>query len=231
MVTVVTGGSGYVGTNLVGALLARGDEVRVVDLEPPARAEAAWVHADVRDQDALGPALRGAEIVFHLTAVISLVGGRGGLVESVNVAGVRAVAAAARAEGVRRLVHCSSAHAYDLGACVGGVVDEDCPPAVDRRLPVYDRSKAAGEAEVLAVVDDGLDAVLVNPTGIFGPRDAGPSRIGRMLLALWRRRLPLVTEGGFDWVDVRDVVAGLMAAEEHGRTGHRYLLPGRRRPS
>jgi nucleoside-diphosphate-sugar epimerase len=232
--TVVTGGSGYVGTNLVLALRAAGRPVRVVDLRQPAVSDpdVTWIQADVRDRAAMRQAFAGADIGYHLAAVISLVGGLGGRVESVNVGGVRVVAEAARKAGVRRLVHCSSVHAFDAGAVAGAragaPVTEDCPRADDPRLPAYDRSKAAGEAALRAVVARGLDAVVVNPTGILGPRDDGPSRIGAGLYALWRRRLPATVAGGFDWVDVRDVVHGLLAAETHGRTGESYLLPGHR---
>lgn len=228
--TVVTGGSGYVGTNLVLALRAAGRPVRVVDLRQPAVTgpDVTWIQADVRDRAAMRQAFAGADIGYHLAAVISLVGGLGGRVESVNVGGVRVVAEAAREVGVRRLVHCSSVHAFNAGARADGRVDEHCPRAAEPRLPAYDRSKAAGEAALRTVVARGLDAVVVNPTGILGPLDEEPSRIGAGLYALWRRRLPATVAGGFDWVDVRDVVLGLLAAETHGRTGESYLLPGHR---
>jgi dihydroflavonol-4-reductase len=231
MLTVVTGGSGYVGTNLVHALRVAGRAVRVVDLRRPVGLDdpgITWIRADVRDRAAMRRACEGAEIVHHLAAVISLVGGLGGRVESVNVGGVRSVADAARGAGVRRMVHCSSVHAFDVGVRAGRLVDEDCPGARDRRLPAYDRSKAAGEAALREVVAHGLDAVVLNPTAILGPRDDRPSRIGAGLIALWRRRLPAVVEGGFDWVDVRDVVDGMLAAETRGRTAESYLLPGHR---
>jgi nucleoside-diphosphate-sugar epimerase len=229
--TVVTGGSGYVGTNLVLALRAAGRPVRVVDLRRPAELTdpgVTWAQADVRDRSAMRRAVAGADVVYHLAAVISLVGGLRGRVESVNVGGVRSVAEAAREAGVRRLVHCSSVHAFDAGARAGEPLDEECPRALDPRLPAYDRSKAAGEAALREVVARGLDAVVVNPTGVLGPRDDGPSRIDAGLYALWRRRLPAAVAGGFDWVDVRDIVDGLLAAETRGRTGESYLLPGHR---
>jgi dihydroflavonol-4-reductase len=227
MDTVVTGGSGYVGTNLVDVLRRAGRPVRVVDLRPPADPTVDWVRADVRDAAAMSAAVRGADVVFHLAAVISLTGGQRGRVASTNVGGVRAVGQAARAAGIR-MVHCSSVHAFDLTAPADGPIDETHRRATDAGLPVYDRSKAAGEAALRDLVANGLDAVAVNPTGILGPRDDVPSRIGAGILALWRRRLPAIVEGGFDWVDVRDVVAGLLAAGERGRTGESYLLPGHR---
>jgi dihydroflavonol-4-reductase len=70
---------------------------------------------------------------------------------------------------------------------------------------------------------------VVNPTGVIGPVDEAPSRMGTVLLALWRGRLPAMAPGGFDWVDVRDVVAAMRSAADRGRTGESYLLPGHRR--
>ena len=231
MLIAVTGAAGHVGTNLCVALLADGYAVRAVDVHEPATAVrhgAEWVRADVRDAAAMGRAFAGAEIVYHLAAVISIVGGLRGLVREVNVDGVRVVAEAARVAGVARLVHASSVHAFDLAASRSETVDEASPRSVSERLPAYDRSKAAGEAELRRVVDRGLDAVTVNPTGIIGPIDEAPSRMGSVLLALWRGRLPALVAGGFDWVDVRDVVNALRSAADSGRTGESYLISGHR---
>jgi len=181
MTIVVTGAAGHVGTNLCLALLADGHEVRAVDLREPVRAVrhgARWVRADIRDVAAIGPALEGCEIVYHLAAVISIAGGLRGLVHSVNVDGVRILARTALERGVPRFVHCSSVHAFDLAAVVDRTVDESAPRALRPQLPAYDRSKAAGEVELRRVVDCGLDAVVVNPTGIIGPFDDTPSRMG-----------------------------------------------------
>jgi dihydroflavonol-4-reductase len=227
MAAVVTGGAGHIGTNLVAALRADGVPVRVVDIREPStalRLGATWIRADVRDAAAMSRAFAGADVVYHLAGVISVVGPMGGLVASVNVDGARIVAEAALRAEVRRLVHCSSIHAFDLET--DGVIDESSPRCVAAATPAYDRSKAAGEAAVLGVVREGLDAVVVNPTGVIGPRDEAPSRMGSVMLALWRRRLPALTGGGFDWVDVRDVVAAMRVAAARGRTGESYLIPG-----
>jgi dihydroflavonol-4-reductase len=228
---LVTGGSGHVGVNLVRSLVADGHAVSVVDVRKPrtaVRLGAAWIQADVRDERRMRAAFDGADVVYHLASVISVVGGMGGLVESVNVEGTRSVASAALAAGVPRLVHCGSVHAFDLTREKGRTVTESSTRSTNPRLPAYDRSKAAAEVELRRVVDRGLDAVSINPTGVVGPVDEEPSRMGAMLLALWRRRLPAVVAGGFDWVDVRDVVAALRAAALGGRTGESYLIAGHR---
>jgi dihydroflavonol-4-reductase len=229
MLTAVTGASGFLGGVLVRALLAEGRAVRAVDLVQGPTLEGLdidFVAADVLEKTSLETALDGAEVVYHLAAVISVTGDPTGRVWAINVSGARNVAETALAVGARRLVHCSSVHAYDLEA--GVEIDEVSARAVEPDLPVYDRSKAAGEAAVRKVIDRGLDAVIVNPTGIIGPYDFAPSRMGQVLLALFEGRLPALIDGGFDWVDVRDVASSMIAAESDGTTGENYLLPGHR---
>jgi dihydroflavonol-4-reductase len=108
-----------------------------------------------------------------------------------------------------------------------GATDENCAPNLDPGAPAYDRSKAAGEAEVRAGIAHGLDAVIVNPTGVMGPHDYAPHLAGRALIDMYLGKLPMNVAGGFNWVDARDVAAGALSAEERGRTGENYLLSGR----
>ena len=227
---VVTGASGHLGINVIRALVAAGATVRAVDVRRAAAlggVDAEFVEADILDAAALEKAFAGTDFVLHLAARISIAGDPDGSVHRVNVDGVRTVAEAALAAGVQRLVHCSSLHAYDVGA-IDGPVRESGPRATDARLPAYDRSKAAGEDELRRVVERGLDAVILNPSGMFGPIDPEPSRMGRVLLAMFKGRMPITVTGAFDWVDVRDVAAALIAASERGRTGENYLVGGHR---
>ncbi len=232
MTVVVTGATGHIGTNLVRTLVERGEQVRVLVRDrtaPLAGLPVEQVRGDLSDRASLERALAGAQIVYHLAAKISIVGDRDGKVRATNVDGTRNVALAAVAAGVRRMVHCSSVHAFNLYTPDRrkGHVDEKWPRVPD--LPphfAYDRSKAAGERALREVMAEGLDAVIVHPSGVVGPHDHGPSRMGQVLLDLYHRKLPSLIAGGFDFVDVRDVVAGLLAAAERGQSGENYLLTG-----
>ena len=224
--TVVTGAGRHIGGNLVRALRARGRRLRLVvrqDRRAIAGLDAEVVQGDVLDLEFLRRAFSGADVVYHLAANISIVGEQAGLVRRVNVEGPRNVVEACLGCGVRRLVHFSSIHAFAQEP-LDQVLDETRGP-VDH-APAYDRSKAAGEREVLDGVARGLDAVIVNPTGVIGPFDFKGSRMGSVLLGMALRRFIALVDGGFNWVDVRDVCDGAMAAEERGRTGERYLLAG-----
>ena len=168
----------------------------------------------------------GTDVVFHLAAVISISGDPTGIVRRVNIEGPP-TRPRQRWTGVRRFVHCSSVHTFDLERC-GPSLDERGPRSVADRCPAYDRSKRAGEIAVREVVARGLDAVIVNPTGVIGPFDYGPSRMGLTINMLRSGRIPVNLGGGFDFVDVRDVAAGMLGAMAHGRTGEDYLLSGTR---
>jgi dihydroflavonol-4-reductase len=178
----------------------------------------------VRDPAALRAAFTGADIVYHCAALISIVGPIGGLVHATNVTGAANAARAALDVGVRRFVHLCSVHAFEQEP-LDEPLDET-RARVTARWPAYDQSKAQGEAAVRAVIADGLDAVILHPSGIVGPYDYRPSRMGQVLLDLYHRTLPALVPGGFDWVDVRDVVSSTIAAAERGRTGESYLVTG-----
>lgn len=227
---VVTGASGHLGANLVRALLDRGRPVRVVQLpsDPTPALEGLAVErvtGDVLDESSLRRAFHGAGTVFHLAGIISIEGGRLGKVRAVNVGGVRNSAEVARAEGVRRFVHCSSIHAFDP-VPLRRAVDEHRRRPLNGGRAAYDRSKAGGEAELRKSVERGLDAVTVNPTGIIGPYDFQPSRMGRVFLMMRAGKLPALPDGGFNWVDVRDVVDALLLAETRGVRGESYIAAG-----
>lgn len=217
-IVVVTGATGHLGANLVRALLAAGRPVRCL-VRKDARAldglPVERVPGDILEAGSLGPACAGADVVFHLAAVISLTGDPDGSVARVNVDGTRNVARAALASGARRLVHFGSIHAAWTGDGGG------------RGLTAYDRSKAASEAAVREVMEDGLDAVTLRPTGVVGPWDFKPSRLGDLVWRLANGRMPALVKGGFDWVDARDVADGAIAAACRGRAGASYTLSGR----
>jgi dihydroflavonol-4-reductase len=228
MTTVVTGASGHIGANLIRAMLAQGRKVRAlqhVNRRAIEDLDVDIIPGDVCDPTSLRKAFTGADTVYHLAARISLSMNDYPMLEPINVTGTRNVVQACIDCGVRRLVHFSSIHAF-IQETIGKPIDESCPLVEPRNCPPYDRSKAASEKEVRSGIERGLDAVIISPTAVIGPHDYEPSFLGEALLNLARGKMPALVAGGFDWVDVRDVVEGALRAEKQAPTGAKYLLSG-----
>lgn len=229
MQVAVTGASGRLGCALVRALLARGDEVQVLERSEGRPASLAGldvhvVHGSVLDIDAVAAAIDGAEQVYHLAAKVDLDRDHDGSVHAVNVEGTRHVAEACLARGIR-MVHCSSHHALELEP-LDQPLDESKPLALNHVCD-YHRSKAVAEKLVQEMVDErGLDAVVINPGTLIGPHDYEPSMLGKSLVDLYHRRLPALLAVTTDCADARDVADAALAAAMHGRRGERYLLTG-----
>jgi dihydroflavonol-4-reductase len=216
------------GANLVRKLLAGGVRVRAL-FRSDARAidglDVTRIRADVRDEAALHEAFANADVVYHLAGLITIAPGGEAELQQTNIFGTRCVVAACRRAGVGRLVHFSSIHAL-VGHPGRIPVDEQSPLADLPRDVPYDRSKALAEREVAAGVADGLDAVVINPTGVIGPHDIKPSPMGSAMLAMYHRTIPMLVRGGFNWVDARDVAQTAVAAAERARSGERYIIAG-----
>jgi dihydroflavonol-4-reductase len=228
MTVVVTGAAGHIGGTLARVLLGEGHSVRALVHQDRRALEGLDVEiatGDVRDPDSLCRAFEGAEVVYHSAGRISIAGSEWELLRAVNVEGPRNVVEACLRCHVRRLVHFSSIHAFQQEP-LDVPIDESRPLVSSPGCGPYDLSKAEGERVVRRGIERGLDAVILNPTGVIGPYDYRVSRIGYVLLSLSRGRLPALVPGGFDWVDVRDVAAGAVRAAERATSGARYLLSG-----
>ena len=228
---VVTGATGHVGNVLVRHLIADRQTVRALvlpddDLRPLDGLDVEIIRGDVTDIAGLESAFAGADIVFHLAGIVTIMPGMEKALERVNVGGVRNIAAACRSAGVRRLVYTSSVHAI-AEPPPGTAIDESQPFDPDRVLGDYARSKARATLLLLdEVAKGGLDAVICCPTGVIGPEDYGISNIGQLILDFASGHLKSYVSGAYDFVDVRDVACGLVLAAEKGRTGRHYILSG-----
>lgn len=227
---VVTGASGHAGANLVRALLAQGRPVRALvhlDRRSVEGLDVEVIQGNICDLESLVKAFKNAEVVYHLAAYISISKDEWPFLEAINVIGTRNVVEACLRCGVRRLVHFSTIHTIAQESA-GILVSESSALVESRRYPPYDRSKAAAEKEVRQGIEKELDAIIISPTAIIGPHDYRPSHFGEALLRMANGKLPALVAGGFDWVDVRDVVQGAMRAEERAPTGAKYILSGHR---
>ncbi len=226
---LVTGATGCVGANVVAALLARGYAVRALrrpnsSLEALDSLDPQLCTGDVLDPASLAAAAQGCELVFHVAAVSDYWRVPAERIYEVNVVGTRNVVRAALEHGVERLVYTSSIGALGLPP-PGQLLDESATFNLSPRRFVYGHSKHLGEQAVREAIADGLDAIIVNPTGVMGARDV--NFIGGSLLREVKRGLSWVTfAGGLNWVDAETVGIGHVLAAELGRTGSRYILGG-----
>lgn len=228
MPVLVTGAAGHLGANLVRALLAQGRSVRAVIHSDRRALDGLGLEifrGDVRDPASMVEACAGCDVVYHLAGYISLRMDDWKRLYAINVEGTKNVVDACLEQGTRRLIHFSSVHALQ-NTPLDCPIDETRPLVEGGRALPYDLSKAMAEREVQRGLELGLDAVILNPTGIIGPYDCKPSHFGAVLLALAQGRLPALVTGGFDWVDARDVSLGALRAEAKASPGSRYLLSG-----
>jgi len=228
---VITGATGHIGNVLVRELIARGQVVRALvlhadDLRPISGLNADITYGDVTNLQSLTSAFDGADLVFHLAGIVTIMPSMKKMLERVNVGGMRNVVEACRASGVRRLVYTSSVHAI-AEPPRGTVIDESQPFDPDRVLGDYARSKARATLFLLDEVrKGGLDAVICCPTGVIGPWDYGISNIGQLIIDFSSGHLKSYVRGAYDFVDVRDVACGLILAAEKGLPGRHYIFSG-----
>ncbi|HHX99195.1 TPA: NAD-dependent epimerase/dehydratase family protein [Candidatus Dojkabacteria bacterium] len=225
---IVTGGSGHVGNVLVRALLSKGYKVGVIDRDPRDKAlkglDIEYHQGDIRDLDFLTNIFKKAKYVCHLAGIISIAPGKEKLMYDVNVEGTKTVIEACKKAKVKRLLYTSSIHALyeppkgipiiEKLAKITGIKDE------------YGKTKVLATREVLAAAKEGLNTVVVYPTGIAGPYDFRHSEFGSLIKDARKYSKVFYIEGGYNFVDVRDVANGIILALEKGRTGEGYLLAG-----
>jgi dihydroflavonol-4-reductase len=227
---LVTGATGHIGNVLVRRLIERGEKVRALilpndDLTPLRDLDLELFIGDILDPKSVCRAMMGADRVFHLAGMISIMPGQAALLEKVNVNGTANMLECARKMGVKRFIYTSSIHA--LG-CVphGQTINEEICFNPDRAMGDYDKSKARASLLVQEASRNGLDTVIVCPTGVIGPFDYKQSEMGTLIENTVRGRLAFSVNGAYDFVDVRDVADGQIAAGENGKSGSTYILSG-----
>ena len=229
--TLVTGASGFVGSAVIRAALARGLRPRALVRPTSSRTaltglECEIVEGDVRDRGSLDRAMLGVRIVFHVAADYRLWARRPADILAANVGGTRGVLEAAAAAKVERIVYTSSVATLRAGG-PGDIVDETSPLSEGEAVGAYKQSKVAAERLALRMAADrGLPLVIVSPSTPIGPRDSRPTPTGRIVLEAARGRMPAFVDTGLNLVHVDDVAEGHCLALEKGVVGETYILGG-----
>ena len=229
--SLLTGATGFVGAAVLRRLLTAGHSVRaLVRKDSPrdnlAGLEVECVVGDLRDAASVGRAVAGVDAVFHVAADYRLWARDPEEIRRSNLEGTRHVMEAALRAGVGRVVYTSSVATLAPRAD-GSPADETDSVAESAAIGAYKRSKVAAEALVRRMVaEQGLPAMIVNPSTPIGPRDIKPTPTGRIIVEAASGRMPGYVDTALNLVHVDDVAAGHLAAFERGRPGELYILGG-----
>jgi len=226
MKIAVTGASGHVGTNLCRMLIDHGYKVRALihnSSEGLEKLDIEFVKGDVTCEPDLRRLCEGCSVVFHLAACISI-RRKDQRCMDINAGSCETLLSAARSEGIRRIIHFSSIHAFSQEP-FDEILDEGRDLELNSMIS-YNRSKALGQKIMLEGSSSVLEVVVLNPTAILGPNDFQPSLLGNAVIRFYKGQNPSLIPGGYDWVDVRDVCTAAINAIEKGLPGECYLLSG-----
>ena len=228
---LVTGGTGFVGAAVVRALLARGEQVRALVRPTSDRRNLEGLDVELavgqlEDAASLRAAVAGCHGLFHVAADYRLWVPDPTAMQRANLDGTRALMKAALEADVSRIVYTGSVatlgHTSD-----GAPADETTPSELAEMVGPYKRSKFLAEREVSRMVaEEGLPAVIVNPSTPIGQRDIKPTPTGRIVVMAATGRMPAYVDTGLNIVHVADVAAGHLLAYDKGRVGERYILGG-----
>ncbi len=230
---IITGANGHLGGTIVRMLNGRPVQVRGLVFGDKKKQDTGSIHyysGDVREPETLRPLFEGCEdmetIVIHTAGIIDISNHVSPELYDVNVNGTKNILALCREYPVKRLVYVSSVHAIpeQKRGNVTGEIRDFSPDAV---VGGYAKTKAEATREVRRAAQEGLDAVVVHPSGILGPYDRSGNHLVQMVAEYLHGTLPACVKGGYDFVDVRDVAEGCLLAAEKGRKGECYILSDR----
>lgn len=224
----ITGASGHVGCNLVRNLLASGKhKIKVLQYRDHAGLDGLdleVVLGNIHQPENLEILCKDVDVVFHLAAKISIGSTSYKSIYETNVEGTKNLVIAAKNAGVKKLIHFSSIHAFDPHP-MDEALDESRPLMLHSKI-AYEKTKSIATKWVLSQVTEDFEVVILHPTSVIGPYDYKPSLMGQMFINLYNHSLPGLVPGGYDWVDVRDIVKSAVAAIEKGKSGEQYILSG-----
>ena len=226
----ISGGTGFIGANLVRLLLNQGYDIRVLvrdnsRLDVLENLELEIVRGNLNDPE-LYKKIQGCQVLFHVAAHYSLwQKDRQSLYES-NVLGTRNILQAAQQAKVDRVVYTSSVAAIGVNP-TGIAVDETHQSPVEELAGYYKKSKYWAEQEAIKSYQAGLDIVIVNPSTPIGAWDIKPTPTGEIILRFLRQKMPAYVDTGLNLIDVKDVAWGHLLALQRGTAGERYILGNR----
>lgn len=223
----ITGATGHVGVNLVKELCKLNRSVRILIHKSTFNfnnEKISEVKGSLLDEESLLEFCKNLDVVIHLAAVISIGQESKKKVHQTNVLGTMNLVQAAKKSKVKRFIHFSTIHAL-VQEPIDIQMDEGKELATNSKLN-YERTKALSEQWVIKQNSPSFNVISLNPTSIIGPEDHQPSLMGEFLIMAYKGKIPGIVPGGYNWVDVRDVVIATINCIEMGKPGNRYILGG-----
>ena len=223
----VTGGTGFVGANLIRLLLQQGYKVKALVrsnscLDNLESLDLEIIKGDL-NQESLAQQMKGCQVLFHVAAQYSLWKKDKDALYYNNVLGTRNILNCARQAGIERTVYTSSVAA--IGVRKDGVpADETYQSGVAELIGDYKKSKYFAEQEAIEATKAGQDIVIVNPSTPIGALDIKPTPTGEIIVRFLKRKMPFYVDTGLNLIDVEDVAWGHILALEKGEQGDRYIL-------
>lgn len=228
---LITGASGFVGSAVARAASRCGYRVHALVRCSSPRQNLVGLNAevfqgDMRDEAAAKRALAGVRYLFHVAADYRLWARDPAEIERNNLEGTRAMMRVALRQRVERVVYTSSAATLRVNGSITAAT-EDAPLTSNEAVGAYKRSKVLAERLVEQMVaEDGLPAIIVNPSTPIGAGDVRPTPTGRIIVETANGKMPAFVDTGLNLVDVEDVARGHLYALDRGRIGERYILGG-----
>ena len=227
---LITGATGRIGNVLLRELSKSNKSIRILvrktsDLSAIKDLPFSKIYGDILDYNSVKKAVSGCKAVFHLAGNINISNKNKDLTFETNIQGTKNVIQACEEENVKRLLYTSSIHAFQAPKNEEIITEETPLCDNDSSRGVYDQSKALATKEVLR---SNLNSVIVCPTGVIGPYDFRPSFFGQGMIDSIKSKLKTSVPGAYDYVDVRDVVNGIITAMNLGKKKELYLLGGER---
>jgi dihydroflavonol-4-reductase len=228
MKIAITGATGHLGSAIIPQLIKKGHAINALVREDHRSLKGLPIEVfkgDLLNPESLKIFMKGCDALIHCTAIISINGDPKGLVQKTNVEGTKLVMETAKQSHIKRVVHISSIHAYEQ--IPSNEPLDEYRQQVNEKAFAYDRSKKAGQEIALAMNQPGMEVLVLNPTSIIGPYDHQISKMGKVIIDIYKGRLPFVFKGGFDFCDSRDVAEAVTNALTIGQPGENYLLAGK----
>ena len=183
------------------------------------------VEGNLSDKNRLIKQMAGCDAVFHTAAYVAVENVNFAKMKAINIDGTATICQAALDAHIPKFIHFSSIHAFQQRPTNQPLLEER-PLVSEGQSAPYDQTKAAAQRVVYDACDRGLNASILHPTGIIGPYDFKPSRMGQVLKDIMNKKMPLTINAGFNWVDVRDICESAIKCVDQGRSGQHYILPG-----